>query len=303
MAAEGQVGAGAVPLTRREPTEMDRMLRGLRKFIRKKPMGVFGASIAIILAFSAIFAEVIAPHGYTANTPRVMEGPSVQHFLGTDQFGRDTFSRLVYGARVSMLVGVAVTLAGTMPALMLGVMSAHFGGKFDYFLQRVVDTFLAVPYLILLISIMMILGPSLINVIVALALRRSIVESRVMRGAAMTIINNPYIEAAQSLGATNMRIMLRHIIPNLVPTLIVLASIGFAGVILAEASLSFLGFGVPPPTPSWGGMLAADGRAYMFAAPWMLIGPTMALSVTVFGINMFGDALRDVLDPRLRGTA
>ena len=154
----------------------------------------------------------------------------------------------------------------------------------------------------MLISIMVVLGPSLTNVIIALSFRRAIVESRVMRGATMGILNNTYIESARATGATDVRIMLRHLVPNIMPTLIVLGSIGFAGVILAEASLSFLGYGVPPPTPSWGGMLAADGRAYMFAAPWMLVAPTIALSITVFGVNMFGDALRDVLDPRLRGS-
>ena len=193
-------------------------------------------------------------------------------------------------------------MLGTVPALLLGLASAYFGGWIDYVTQRLVDAFQSVPYLIMLISIMVVLGPSLTNVIIALSFRRAIVESRVMRGATMGILNNTYIESARATGATDVRIMLRHLVPNIMPTLIVLGSIGFAGVILAEASLSFLGYGVPPPTPSWGGMLAADGRAYMFAAPWMLIAPTIALSITVFGVNMFGDALRDVLDPRLRGS-
>lgn len=272
------------------------------KFVRRKPLGAFGGFITVLLVFVAIFADVIAPYGALAHSTETLQGPSAQHWLGTDQFGRDVLSRIIHGARVSLLVGVGVTLLGTVPALLLGLASAYFGGWVDYTVQRLVDAFQSVPYLIMLISIMVVLGPSLTNVIIALSFRRAIVESRVMRGATMGILNNTYIESARATGATDIRIMLRHLVPNIMPTLIVLGSIGFAGVILAEASLSFLGYGVPPPTPSWGGMLAADGRAYMFAAPWMLIAPTIALSLTVFGVNMFGDALRDVLDPRLRGS-
>ncbi len=274
----------------------------VRRFVRRKPLGAFGGVVTVVLVFVAVFADLIAPYGALEHSTATLQGPSTDHLLGTDQFGRDILSRVIHGARVSLLVGMGVTLLGTIPALMLGLASAYFGGWVDYLVQRLVDAFQSVPYLIMLIAIMVVLGPSLTNVIVALSFRRAIVESRVMRGATMGILNNVYIEAAHATGATNTRIMLRHLVPNIMPTLIVLGSIGFAGVILAEASLSFLGYGVPPPTPSWGGMLAADGRAYMFAAPWMLIAPTLALSVTVFGVNMFGDALRDVLDPRLRGS-
>lgn len=274
----------------------------VRRFVRRKPLGAFGGVVTVVLVFVAVFADLIAPYGALEHSTATLQGPSTDHLLGTDQFGRDILSRVIHGARVSLLVGMGVTLLGTIPALMLGLASAYFGGWVDYLVQRLVDAFQSVPYLIMLIAIMVVLGPSLTNVIVALSFRRAIVESRVMRGATMGILNNVYIEAAHATGATNTRIMLRHLVPNIMPTLIVLGSIGFAGVILAEASLSFLGYGVPHPTPSWGGMLAADGRAYMFAAPWMLIAPTLALSVTVFGVNMFGDALRDVLDPRLRGS-
>jgi len=165
-----------------------------------------------------------------------------------------------------------------------------------------VDTIQALPALILLITILVILGPGLWNVIFALSFNRAIVGSRVLRGATMSVANESYVDAARTLGATATRIVLRHLLPNIVPTIIVVYSLGFGTVILAEASLSFLGYGVPPPTPSWGGMLAADGRAYMFAAPWMLWAPMVALAIVVFAVNMFGDALRDVLDPRLRGS-
>ncbi|MCA9855747.1 MAG: ABC transporter permease [Dehalococcoidia bacterium] len=292
------------------PTQVRRMDTGavtsaaasVRKFVRRKPLGAFGGAVTVLLVLVAVFADLIAPYPGLQHSAATLQGPSADHWLGTDQFGRDILSRVIHGARVSLFVGVGVTLLGTIPALLLGLASAYFGGWVDYLVQRLVDAFQSVPYLIMLIAIMVVLGPSLTNVIVALSFRRAIVESRVMRGATMGILNNVYIEAAHATGATNTRIMLRHLVPNIMPTLIVLGSIGFAGVILAEASLSFLGYGVPPPTPSWGGMLAADGRAYMFAAPWMLIAPTLALSVTVFGVNMFGDALRDVLDPRLRGS-
>lgn len=302
MAAEGGVAGGGLTVTRFDSAGLSRGSIRVGHFIRQKPLGAFGGAITVALVLVALLADVIAPYGALEHSRDTLQGASAGHLMGTDQFGRDILSRIIYGARISLYVGVVVTLLGTMPALALGLASAYFGGWIDYAVQRLVDAFQAVPYLIMLIAIMVVLGPSLTNVIIALSFRRAIVESRVMRGATMGILNNTYVEAAHAMGASNMRIMVRHLVPNIMPTLIVLGSIGFAGVILAEASLSFLGYGVPPPTPSWGGMLAADGRAYMFAAPWMLIAPTIALSVTVFGVNMFGDALRDVLDPRLRGS-
>jgi len=257
----------------------------------------------VLLVIIAVFADMIVPYDPMEHDAAVpLAGPSITHPAGTDQFGRDVLSRIILGARTSLYVGVAVTLFSIVPAVMLGMISAYFGGWVDYLIQRVVDTIQSIPYLILLIAIMVVLGPSLINVIFALTFRRSIIESRLMRGATLGILNQTYVDAARSTGATDARIIVRHLLPNIMPTVIVIASIGFGGVILAEASLSFLGYGVPPPMPSWGGMLAADGRAYMYAAPWMLVAPTTALALTVFGVNMFGDALRDVLDPRLRGT-
>lgn len=273
------------------------------RFARRKPLAAFGGAVLLVVIVLAISADVIVPFDPMAhNSSEALKGPSLRHLAGTDQFGRDTFSRVVVGARTSLYVGVGVTVLALVPAIMLGVASAFLGGWVDYVLQRVVDTVQSIPYLIMLIAMMTVLGPSLLNVIIALAFRRAITESRVMRGATMSIMNQTYVEAARSIGASTSRIMVRHLVPNIMPSVIVLASIGFGGVILAEASLSFLGYGVPPPTPSWGGMVAADGRAYMYAAPWMLIAPTTALALVVFGVNMFGDGLRDVLDPRLRGS-
>lgn len=273
------------------------------RFTRRKPLAAFGGVILLVVILLAILADVIVPFDPMAqSSAEQLKSPSLRHIAGTDQFGRDTFSRVVVGARTSLYVGVGVTVLALVPAIMLGVASAFLGGWVDYLLQRIVDTVQSIPYLIMLIAMMTVLGPSLFNVVLALAFRRAITESRVMRGATMSIMNQTYVEAARAIGSNTFRIMIQHLIPNIMPSVIVVASIGFGGVILAEASLSFLGYGVPPPTPSWGGMVAADGRAYMYAAPWMLIAPATALALVVFGVNMLGDGLRDVLDPHLRGS-
>lgn len=302
MATELTTG-GALPRSFGEPGLLQRWRTGAWRFARNKPLGAFGAAVVVLLVLMALGAPVVAPYPPLENNQaEALQGPSIDHLAGTDQFGRDVFSRIVYGAQTSLYIGVLVTVVSTVPALILGMSSAYFGGWIDYLLQRFVDTVQAIPYLILLIAIMVVLGPSFINVVFALSFRRAITESRVLRGGTLSLLNQTYVEAARALGATDLRIMARHLVPNLVPLLIVLSSTAFAGVILSEASLSFLGYGVPPPRPSWGGMLAADGRAFMYAAPWMLVAPTIALGITVFGVNMFGDALRDVLDPRLRGS-
>ena len=273
------------------------------RFARRKPLGAIGAAIVILLLFTALAAPLIAPYDPIEQDATVrLQAPSAAHLAGTDQFGRDVLSRVIYGSQTSLKIGVAVTLATAIPAIVLGISSAYIGGWYDYLIGRVVDTVQAIPFLILLIAIMVVLGPSLINVIFALSFRRAVTESRILRSATLSLMGQVYIEAARSLGATPIWIMARHLLPNIVPTIIVLSSLGFGGVILSESSLSFLGYGIPPPTPTWGGMLANEGRSYMFSAPWMLIAPTAALGIVVFGINVFGDALRDVLDPRLRGS-
>jgi len=272
------------------------------RFARRKPLGAIGAVLLVVFILVAVAAPIVAPYPPLEHGSELLASPSSEHLAGTDQFGRDTLSRLIYGARTSLYVGVAATIFSAIPAVLIGMSSAYFGGTYDYLVQRFVDTIQALPGLILLITILVILGGGLWNVIFALSFNRAIVGSRVMRGATMAVQNEVYVEAALASGATTLRILLRHLLPNIVPTIIVVYSLGFGTVILAEASLSFLGYGIPPPSPSWGGMLAADGRAYMFAAPWMLWGPTIALAIVVFAINMFGDAIRDVLDPRLRGS-
>jgi peptide/nickel transport system permease protein len=199
-------------------------------------------------------------------------------------------------------VGLGATVIGGVVAVIIGIISAYFGGVVDYVIQRVVDTVQAIPPLILLIGLLVILGPSLTNVILALSLRTAFVTSRIMRSAALTIMGQQYVDAGRVIGASDSRIMSTYVLPNIMASVIVLATINFGGAILAEAFLAFLGLSVPPPQPTWGGMLSAEGRTYMFVGPWLLIAPTAVLSAVVFAANMFGDAVRDVLDPRLRQT-
>jgi peptide/nickel transport system permease protein len=271
------------------------------KFARAKPLGAFSALILIVFIIVAVFAPRIAPYSPTSNNSHAqLQGPSAQHLFGTDQYGRDVFSRIIYGARVSLVVGIGATLVGGLIATAIGIASAYFGGAADYVIQRLVDAVQAIPAIILLIGILVILGPSLTNVIIALAARSAITSSRVKRSSALTILGQPYVDAGRVLGASHTRIMVHYILPNIMATVIVLASVNFGAAILAEASLAFLGYSVPPPIPSWGSMLSAEGRTYMFVGPWLLIAPAAVLTAVVFAANMFGDALRDVLDPRLR---
>jgi peptide/nickel transport system permease protein len=250
----------------------------------------------------AVFAERIGPYGSdeTVRGARV-KPPSAAHWLGTDNLSRDMWSRIVYGARVSITVGFLTIGLAMLLATAIGVSSAYFGGGWDLVVQRVVDAWLSFPYLIIILSVMAVLGPGLLNVALSLAILIAPTNSRVIRGAAIAVIQNSYIEAARATGCGHARIILRHIRPNVTATIIILATIGLGAVILAESALSFLGFGVPPPHPSWGAMLSGSGRTYMFRAPWMAIWPGAAISLAVFGFNMLGDALGDVLDPRLRG--
>lgn len=287
----------------REPTWFSRSGHGLSRFARRQPIGAASAVIMLIMVLAAVFADIIAPYSPTRNdVGPSLERPSAQHLMGTDQFGRDIFSRIVHGARISLYVGLVTTLLGTGAATILGAVSGFRGGPVDYLIQRLVDATQAIPPLILLIAVMVVLGPSVQNVILALAFRQALSVSRVIRSAVLAIRSNAYVEAAYTVGATQLRILALHIIPNIVPVIVVLVSSSIGGLIVAEASLSFLGYGVPPPTPSWGGMMSAEGRLYMLTAPWILIFPTVALSLVVFAMNMLGDSLRDEFDPRLRGS-
>jgi peptide/nickel transport system permease protein len=284
------------------PSRGRRYVTAVRQFFRRKPLGALGAIIIVVLVLAAAFAGVISPYDPYEHSQQALQSPSADHLAGTDQYGRDIFTRILYGARISLIVGIGATLFSIIPASIIGISSAYFGSAFDYTVQRFVDAVQAVPGLILLITIVVVLGGGVWNVTLALAFPAAIVGSRVVRSAALQVMGQDYVAAARASGASNVRIMVRHVLPNVAAPVIIIASVGFGQFILAEASLSFLGYGVPPPEPSWGGMLASEGRAYMYAATYMFLAPALALSIVVFGVNMFGDAIRDVLDPRLRGT-
>jgi peptide/nickel transport system permease protein len=272
------------------------------RMVREKPLGLLGAFIVFGLLGVAVFAEVIAPYGYAQTSLlQRFQASSMEHWLGTDQLGRDLLSRIIYGTRVSLTVSFGAAALGVLLATLIGITSAFFGGRYDLGMQRFVDAWESIPGLLLLLAIMSLLGPGLFNVTGVLGLGFGIQNSRIIRGAALSVKENAYIEAAQAFGGSNLRIMLCHILPNVAAIIIVVATIGLGNLILIEASLSFLGFGVPPPHPTWGGMLSLQGLSYMYQAPWLAIWPGIALSAAVFGFNMFGDALRDLLDPRLRG--
>ena len=281
---------------------MARSLAGLWLFCRRKPLGAIGGILVLGMIVLALFAPWIAPHAYDDSIRGArMKPPSAQFWMGTDNLSRDIWSRVVYGARVSITVGFGAVLLGNALATAIGITSGYFGGKYDMAVQRVVDAWQSFPFLVVILSLMAVLGPGMLNVILALGILGAAAASRVIRGATISVLQNAYIEAARGIGAGHIRIMLRHVLPNVAATIIILATIGLGGAILAESALSFLGFGVPPPYPSWGAMLSGSGRSYMYRAPWMAIWPGAAISLAVFGFNMLGDALRDVLDPRLRG--
>jgi peptide/nickel transport system permease protein len=286
------------------PLERPRVLARIAHVARRKPLGAIGAVIVVALIFLALFANQIAPYSYDdAISGARMKPPSAQYWMGTDNLARDIWSRVVYGARISVTVGFATVALVIIMATVIGVGSAYIGGAFDIVVQRVVDAWMSFPALVIVLSMLAALGPGLLNLIVALAILGAAGTSRVIRGAALTTLQNPYVEAARALGSGHLRIVVRHVLPNVMATIIILATVALGTVILAESALSFLGFGVPPPYPSWGGMLSGSGRSFMYHAPWMALCPGAAISLAVFGFNMLGDALRDILDPRLRGAS
>jgi peptide/nickel transport system permease protein len=290
------------------------------RFMRRKPLGGIGLVIVLGLFFAAVFAPLIAPYSFERQNIRErFQKPSPTHILGTDDLGRDIFSRIVYGARVSVLIGFGVVIIAGLLAGVVGVSSGYYGGGLDLVVQRFVDILISFPNLILLITFTALfpkpenavqLGPLTLDpsaqrgvyIVIALGITFSFGASRVVRGAVLSIKNNQYIEAARSIGATDGRILLRYVVPNIFPTLLVLSTVQLGAAILAESSLSFLGFGIPPPVPAWGGMLSGIARANITREPLLSVWPGLAIALAVFGFNMLGDALRDVLDPRLRGS-
>lgn len=275
---------------------------GLVRFIRRKPLGAASGAVIILLLVVALTAPWLAPHPYDVlNVPNRLEGPSMEHLAGTDTQGRDQFSRIIYGATSSVIVAFgAVAVAGVL-STMLGIISGYKAGLFDTVFQRFVDIWLAFPGLIFIIFLVAIFGAGRATLVIVIGLLYAAGMSRLIRSAAIAVSAEQFIEAAQAMGARDPRIWLRHILPNVVPVVIVSVSVQIGAAIITESSLSFLGYGVPPPFPSWGRMLN-DAQPYVTRAPYLAVFPGLAIAITVFAFNMFGDALRDVLDPRLRGS-
>ena len=274
-------------------------------FIRlgqEKPLGTACGILIMVLIVVALFAEVLAPYPYREiHLADIMQAPSAQYLLGTDHLGRDLLSRLLYGARISILVGLAATALNVIVAVLIGGISGFIGGKVDLAVQRFVDAWMAFPGLLLLLTIMSIVGQGLLQIIVVLGIAGGVGGSRVIRSAVIGVKENDYFLAAKAVGTSTGQILLRHVLPNIMAPIIIIFSINIGGVIIAEASLSFLGFGLPVKVPSWGGMLSREGRQYMEQAPRLALWPGLCLTIVVYSLNMFGDAMRDLLDPRLRG--
>jgi len=271
------------------------------RFVRTKPLGAAGAVIILGMLALAVFAQALAPYDpYIGDYGQQFARPSAEHWFGTDEFGRDVLSRIMYGARIALFVGFTASFIGCTIGALLGVVSAFWGGTVDLLLERLMDILLAFPQLILALAIASILGPAVQNVVIAISIPVIPRVARVVRAAAMSVKENVYVEAVQALGATRRRVILQHIIPNVAAPYIIMLTAQLSAAILAEAALSYLGLGAAEPTPSWGLMLSGSAPSYAEKAPWIGLFPGIAISLGVFGFNLFGDSLRDALDPKLR---
>lgn len=270
--------------------------------LRTNPPGAISLVFLLAVVLASALAPLVAPYDPDATTRgAALLRPSAEHLFGTDNLGRDILSRILYGGRISLTVGIAVALFGTMVGACIGVFSAYLGGKVDLLLQRLVDCLNAFPALILALLFMVVFGGSLLNVVAALCVVNSPRIVRTVRSVALSVKESDYVKAAQALGAKDTRVVLRHVLPNCLTPVIILASTTVGWAILIESSLSFLGMGVPPNIPTWGGMLGGQAQQYVRTAPWLAIFPGLILSTTVLAMNLLGDTLRDILDPRLRG--
>jgi peptide/nickel transport system permease protein len=295
----------ATPRVAAEPRRWTTTPRGLAAFgdfARKKPLGATGAVLIVLFLVLAVGAQWLAPYPYDVGIAADrLQGPSFVHPFGTDANGRDLLSRIIWGARISVTIGFGAVVLSTLIAVSVGVTSGYFGGWLDMLVQRLVDIWISFPALVLLVSLVAILGPGLWSTTLVLGLLLAPGTARVVRSAVLAMRHQPYVEAARCAGAGHARIVRSYVIPNVSAAILVLATTQLGAAVLAESTLSFLGYGVPPPFPTWGSMLSGTGRAFMLQSPWLSIWPGLAISAAVFGFNMLGDALRDVLDPRLRG--
>lgn len=271
-------------------------------FVRKNPLGAAGGVLMILLVLAAVSAELLATHNPVRTSTRVLVPPGADFWLGTDNLGRDLWSRVVYGSRISLVVGLAATLLGAVVGGLVGLVSGYVGGRTDLVSQRLMDIMQALPILVLALVMAAALGPSLTNTIIAISVVIIPRAARVVRSSVLAIREFPYIEAARAIGVSHARVAFRHVLPNTIGPFIVLITAQLGGAILVEAALSFLGLGIPEPHPSWGRMLSIAAAEYAQKAPWLVIFPGLAISLAVFGTNLLGDALRDTLDPRLRGS-
>jgi ABC-type dipeptide/oligopeptide/nickel transport system permease subunit len=274
---------------------------------RRQPIGTIALMALLVIGFCGIFAELVSAKDPTAQVIRdSLKGPGfvgrdgTYYLFGTDALGRDVWSRLVYGARISLSVGVTAVCIGTIGGLLLGMLTGYRGGRIDMVLQRIMDSMQAIPTLILAMMLVAALGTSLVITAVAIGFTQIPRANRIIRSNVLSVVREPYVEAAKAMGASEARILFQHIMPNVMATTLIVFSTSIGAAIVTEATLSFLGLAAPPPLATWGGMLTIQGRQYMMVAPWLLIAPAAALSITVLAFNFLGDSIRDVLDPRLR---
>ncbi len=291
----------AAAVGRRVPTGLPMWLQAVVRFTRQKPLGTCGAAVVVVMVLVAIGADYLAPYDpLTTRYHLMMQAPGAKFWLGTDTYGRDILSRIIYGSRTALLVGFSASIFGATVGAIMGVMSAYFGGKSDLVIQRVMDVLLSFPLIVLALAVVAALGTGVENVIIAIAVPMVPRCARVVRSSALAIRETPYVDAARAMGFSHMRIMFRHMLPNVVAPYLIMLTAFLGQAILLEASLSFLGLGVTEPTPAWGLMLKGAAVEFAERAPWMGIFPGLAISAAVFGFNLFGDSLRDVLDPKLR---
>jgi peptide/nickel transport system permease protein len=284
------------------PAQRGPVLESITRLLREKPFGAAAGIVFVLFVFCGVFANVLAPYGFNEIAPLDrLRPPSWKHPFGTDNLGRDMFSRCLYGARLSVIIGLSAAAIATVISVTIGTLTGYLGGRFDMIVQRFVDAYMSFPELVILIAVVSVVGPGMLQIIGILSLVLGIAGSRIIRSAVVSARENMYVHAAQSIGATTGRILWRHILPNIMPPIIVLFTTRVGAVILAESGLSFLGLGIPPPAPTWGGLLSGSGRTYMFQGPWLALAPGLCLTVVVYATNVFGDALRDILDPRMRG--